>query len=456
SFIRRLEIRSRIKRNMLIRIIKMGSGNSPNSIKALFIICATMIVLAGCATTEDLSRSYGVLSERLDAAEKRLAVLISQQTENQRQASQAEYAGIRKELRDLRVQNQEDIEITRRAITTAATIVDLTRLEDKTGQLLDGLEAKTSASLERRIQPIINDITVLKNRSELERITDEIERQKQELKFLKAQTEGSSAALVENRALIEKGESEIEKVGRELVVSKSVSAEIVGDITELREKLLQINGLMEYLQRNQAIIQRDQGIIQNALAGRIEIEKKLTGEYGAISVKINQIVSSLEFIAKYLDLEKKEPGPARNTQQHVPGGNELPSGGKSNENIPVESLYEQAYNAFTEGKYDKARREFQELLKRFPRGELSENAQFWIAESFFFEKQHERAIVEYAKVIEEHEAGSRRPHALLKQGLSYLALGDKTMAKIIFQKILEDHPHSTQARIARNRLTETN
>ncbi|MDZ4165261.1 MAG: tol-pal system protein YbgF [Smithellaceae bacterium] len=367
-----------------------------------------MIVLAGCATTEDLSRSYGVLSERLATAEKRLAVLISQQTADLRQDSQSEYASLRKELRDLRVQNLEDIELNRRAITTAATIVDLARLEDKTRHLLDSLEAR------------------------------------------------ASAGQAENRALIQKGESEIEKVGRELVVTKSVGAEIVSDITELREKLLQINGLMEDLQRNQAIIQRDQGIIQNVLAGRIEAEKRLTGEYGALSVKINQIASSLEFIAKYLDLEKKEPDPARNIRQYPPGGNQLPPGGRSNENIPVESLYEQAYNAFKGGRYDKARHEFQELLKRFPRGELSENAQFWIAESFFFEKQYERAIVEYAKVIEEHEAGDRRPHALLKQGLSYLALGDKTMAKIIFQKILEDHPHSTQARIARNRLTETN
>jgi TolA-binding protein len=42
----------------------------------------------------------------------------------------------------------------------------------------------------------------------------------------------------------------------------------------------------------------------------------------------------------------------------------------------------------------------------------------------------------------------------LKQGLSFLNLGDKASAKAILQNIIKDYPNTNQARIARSKLLE--
>jgi TolA-binding protein len=43
---------------------------------------------------------------------------------------------------------------------------------------------------------------------------------------------------------------------------------------------------------------------------------------------------------------------------------------------------------------------------------------------------------------------------LLKQGLSFLKLGDKTSAKLLLQEVIKTYPNTNQARIARSSLQE--
>ena len=50
--------------------------------------------------------------------------------------------------------------------------------------------------------------------------------------------------------------------------------------------------------------------------------------------------------------------------------------------------------------------------------------------------------------------GNKVPYALLKQGLSFLKLGDKASAKLLLQQVAKDFPNTSQARIARAKLLE--
>jgi len=92
--------------------------------------------------------------------------------------------------------------------------------------------------------------------------------------------------------------------------------------------------------------------------------------------------------------------------------------------------------------------------KLFPKSEYSDNAQFWIGECYYFEKKYERAIVEYDKIVKNFPDGEKVPYALLKQGLSFLNLGDKQSARLLLQQVIKDYPNTSQARIARSRLQE--
>jgi len=62
--------------------------------------------------------------------------------------------------------------------------------------------------------------------------------------------------------------------------------------------------------------------------------------------------------------------------------------------------------------------------------------------------------LEYEKVVKNYSSGNKVPYALLKQGLSFLNLGDKTSAKLLLQQVIKDYPNTNQARIARSKLQE--
>jgi tol-pal system protein YbgF len=93
-------------------------------------------------------------------------------------------------------------------------------------------------------------------------------------------------------------------------------------------------------------------------------------------------------------------------------------------------------------------------LAAYPDSEYSDNAQFWIGECYFFEKNYEKAILEYEKVTKNYPGGNKVPYALLKQGFSFLKLNDKTSARLLLQQVIKDYPNTNQARMARSKLQE--
>jgi tol-pal system protein YbgF len=116
------------------------------------------------------------------------------------------------------------------------------------------------------------------------------------------------------------------------------------------------------------------------------------------------------------------------------------------------NLYKDAYETFQKGDLDGGRRKFEAFLKQYPNMELSDNAQFWIGETYFLKKDFEKAILEYEKVIVKYPEGDKVSSALLKQGLAFLELGDKTHARNLLKRVIDRFPQTEQAEIAKKKL----
>jgi tol-pal system protein YbgF len=115
-------------------------------------------------------------------------------------------------------------------------------------------------------------------------------------------------------------------------------------------------------------------------------------------------------------------------------------------------LYKDAYETLHKGDLEGARRKFEAFLKQYPNTELSDNAQFWIGETYYLKKDYERAILEYEKAIVKYPEGDKIPAALFKQALSFLELGDKTNAKNLLKRVIEKYPQSEQAEMGKKKL----
>jgi tol-pal system protein YbgF len=118
----------------------------------------------------------------------------------------------------------------------------------------------------------------------------------------------------------------------------------------------------------------------------------------------------------------------------------------------VGDLYRDAYETFQKGDLEGARRKFEAFLKQYPNTELSDNAQFWIGETYYLKKDFEKAVLEYEKAIVKYPEGDKIPAALFKQALAFLELGDKTNARSLLRRVIERYPHSDQAEMAKKKL----
>ena len=118
----------------------------------------------------------------------------------------------------------------------------------------------------------------------------------------------------------------------------------------------------------------------------------------------------------------------------------------------VEDTYSAAYADYTKGNYALAIAGFQEFLKKYPDSELSDNAQFWVAESYFSQGDYDTAAAQYDRVIQNYPKGDRVPAAYLKKGLCMMETQRTPEGVVLLQHLIQTYPTSEEAALARDRL----
>jgi tol-pal system protein YbgF len=115
-------------------------------------------------------------------------------------------------------------------------------------------------------------------------------------------------------------------------------------------------------------------------------------------------------------------------------------------------LYDAASADFTSGRYEQARTGFQSYVTQFATTELAGNAQYWIGETYYQQKQYPEALSAYRKVLDQYPHNIKVPAALLKQGMTQVLLGQKSDARDSFKKLVRDYPGTEQDAEARRQL----
>ena len=170
-----------------------------------------------------------------------------------------------------------------------------------------------------------------------------------------------------------------------------------------------------------------------------DLKKKLPGPIGeedAVEKKKDKKTEEKEAVKE----ESKEP--------EKPGSEEA-------QKVEVKDAYMSAYQAYKEGRLEEAREKFMSVLNDYPENEYSDNARFWIAESYYKEESYEDAILAYEELFKKNPESDKVPGAMLKQGLAFYALKDKKTGGIILEKLIEKFPDSEQARLAGKKLRKT-
>jgi tol-pal system protein YbgF len=120
----------------------------------------------------------------------------------------------------------------------------------------------------------------------------------------------------------------------------------------------------------------------------------------------------------------------------------------------ADTLYSNGLRDITSGKYDLARSEFQDYLRYYGTTDLAGNAQFYLGEIAYSQKNYDLAVAEYDKVLTNYQHSFKVPPARLKKALANIELGQKATGVRELREIVKRYPGTEEDRRARAKLKE--
>jgi len=120
--------------------------------------------------------------------------------------------------------------------------------------------------------------------------------------------------------------------------------------------------------------------------------------------------------------------------------------------VSDKQAYQTAFDLLQARKYDEAAKAFTQFLSGYASSPLADNAQYWLAQSHYVQRQFNVALPEFQKVIEKYPQSSKLPDALLKVGYCQSELGNKSAARTALQQVMKQFPDTTAARLATQQL----
>lgn len=119
---------------------------------------------------------------------------------------------------------------------------------------------------------------------------------------------------------------------------------------------------------------------------------------------------------------------------------------------PAEQAYASALVTFRAREHGQAVLDFLDFLARYPKHPLGGNAQYWIGEAYFLQRDFRQATVEFEKVLEHGLSHPVVPDALFRVGMSQKHLRNNARAAEVWRRLLRDYPKSDAATKARGLL----
>ncbi|MGE5153128.1 MAG: tol-pal system protein YbgF [Bdellovibrio bacteriovorus] len=114
--------------------------------------------------------------------------------------------------------------------------------------------------------------------------------------------------------------------------------------------------------------------------------------------------------------------------------------------------YRDAFELLKQRKYPQAVDAFNDLLRRYPQGQYADNARYWLAETYYVQRNYPAALAEFDRLVQLNAASPRVPGALLKIGYIQYEQEDYDQARAVLRQLVNQYPQSTEARLAQSRL----
>ena len=253
---------------------------------------------------------------------------------------------------------------------------------------------------------------------------------------------------------------------------KDISTQIIQDHTVMKTLIEQtndnvgkLNGTMSGLQKSVQDVQANSGARLDTMSTQVQGLSDNLEEIKSRLGKLNQQLVDLQNTVQSLDAKISgtapagSPAPGSTVPNPTAGGGSVPPAGSSA--VPpsgpapsADTLYSNGLRDITSGKYDLARQEFQDYLHFYGDTDLASNAQFYLGEIAFSQKNYDLAVGEYDKVLTNYPKSFKLAPARYKKGMALLELGQKNSGIRELREVVKRYPGTEEERRARARLKD--
>jgi tol-pal system protein YbgF len=267
----------------------------------------------------------------------------------------------------------------------------------------------------------------------------------------------------------QKMQSDIDTLRRDMAQLRADSKKTSGDV-ELRTRLAEMGSTLDQIRTDISLIQGRIESLQDAQSKKSDDQMKIRQE---LEIRIAQLDEQMRALQKQVEtLSKQGSAVAVATPPPTPMGTlVVPDGAVKPTPLPVDpgrtipvasptgkltdqQLYQKGIEARDGKRYADARTTFAELITKYPKSDYADNARYWIAETYYDEKDFASAILEFDKVQKEYPTGDKVPAALLKLGFAFLEIGEKEASKSALNELVKRFPKTEEAKKAKEKLAK--
>src|SRR5581483_6610480 len=153
----------------------------------------------------------------------------------------------------------------------------------------------------------------------------------------------------------------------------------------------------------------------------------------------------------YADLDKRV-----GTLEHGNSGGGSPSGdaGGQGASSTEQSIYGQAFDALKAGNYTVAISGFQDFLNQYPSSSLAPNAEYWLGEAHYVNRDLGAAESAFQGVLDKWPSSSKAPDAMLDLGNTLLAEGKTAKGRATLHQVVSQYAGTDAANRAQTRLKQ--
>jgi peptidoglycan-associated lipoprotein len=233
--------------------------------------------------------------------------------------------------------------------------------------------------------------------------------------------------------------------------AKAIRQPIAVDVTEQNVK-----AMMEQ-QSNMSAAIRD---LQERSEKQEEMIRALRADTQTRFLELSEAVESMgNRVSENMERRKYAPPPEWSAAGGQLPGRAVPADTTGPaDDVPLspaqsKAIYDAAYLDLNRGNYSLALLGFQDYLSKAPASELADNAQYWIGECYYAQRDFKQAIEEFSKVTQNYPNGDKVAAALLKIAYSHLQLDDRAAARSTLRDLIRQFPKSDEAAQARAKLS---